>query len=94
MRALIPLARELDKATKQLEKTSASSELREAFGEATRSATLNPTTEALERAEQAAKALRRSLAKSGPAEKAHGEAEQAFKLALGRIATDFSRKAA
>ena len=89
IRALVPLARNLDRAKKQLEKTGAPSDLKNEFAEASRIAAAQPTKERLERAETAAKKLRRSLSRGQTIETTHAEAERKFKLALGAIAADF-----
>lgn len=89
VRALIPLARELDKAKRRLDTVGAPDALKEELAEAARKAQLTSSPENLERLEKAAKALRRASGRSEPATQIFGEAERKFKLALGAIANDF-----
>lgn len=89
VRALVPLARELDKAQRKLDTVGASDALKEELQQATRRATIEASPANLERLEKAAKALRLASGRSGPAEAAYAEAERKFKLALGAIANDF-----
>jgi hypothetical protein len=89
VRALVPLARELDKTKRRLDVVGAPQQLQEELAEASRVATASPSPENLQRLEKAAKTLRRAAGRSGPATQAFEEAERRFKLALGSIANDF-----
>jgi hypothetical protein len=85
VRALIPLAVEVDRAKKRLDANGAVQKLEAELAEAIRRATGAPTDENLTRLEQATKALKRARPKHGTLEQHHRSAHQKFRVALTEI---------